>query len=404
MKISLLIKRIANIAGGAERVVVNVANQLAERGHAVEILTFEATSGSPFYPLHHSVDHRNLGISIQAGPTIMERRKPALASWCNKRSANPLLARISWRLTYQADIRRLRTHLEHHPRDLLVSFLPNTFNITARVAQELGIPYILSCHNVPERDFESSDRWDQNPFEKRMRLGSFKRATAITVILDEFRDWFPPDIRKKVHTIRNFINRPHAPLTPYLLRPLTVVAVGRYSAAKDHEVLLRAWQLIQPEFPAWRLEIYGDGPLKKSLHSLIEKLGIQHTAALRPPTSEIWEIYGNSQIFCIPSKFEGFGLVTAEAMACGTPSVGFKSCPGTNRIIKDGQVGILVDCEDRQKVEALAKNLARLMADPSLRETFSNQSFAEAEEDFVEHRIQDWFNLIDSIQGQKPSA
>jgi glycosyltransferase involved in cell wall biosynthesis len=279
----------------------------------------------------------------------------------------------------------------------LIAFLPSTFTIVARAARKLGIPYILSCHNVPEQDFESPDRWDQNPVEKRRRLESLEHAAAITVILPEFREWFPEKIRHKVHTIRNFITTPPAAYPDIEGRRKRVLAVGRISAAKDHEVLIRAWHLIHDRFPEWVVEIYGEGPLKQSLVDLIAKLSLKSRVILKPPTSDIWSLYGDSQIFCIPSKFEGFGLVTVEAMACGTPAIGFHSCPGTNRLIQDRQTGLLVECDDAGKVASLAQALERLIGDSSLRKKFSIRSLAEAENYFVEHCIEDWFNLIDSI-------
>ncbi len=398
MKITLLIQRIANRAGGAERVVVNVANQLSRRGEKVEVLAFETTDGPPFYPLDSAVDYRNLGIMDRTGATLLEKRKAALTKWCQTRSKSPLLGWLAWRLTYGRSVKRLRAHLESNPSDLLIAFLPSTFTITAPVAHQLGLPFILSCHNVPEEDFENPERWDQNPVDKRRRHDALRGAAGITVILPEFREWFPDDIRDKVSVIRNFITRPDKDYPPLDERKKRILAVGRFSTPKDHETLLRAWKLIAAQFPDWTVEIYGEGPLGGQLKGVISQLGLQSCASLHPPSSEIWDLYGDSQIFCIPSKFEGFGLVTAEAMACGTPAVGFLSCPGTNRLILHGQTGILVDCPADQKIPALAEALKQIIHNEPLRLQYSSQSLDEAENYYVEHRIQDWLSLVDTIR------
>lgn len=403
MKITLLIQRIANRAGGAERVVVNVANQLSRRGDKVEVLACESTDGPPFYPLDSAVDYRNLGIMHRAGVSLLEKRKAALTKWCQARSKSPLLGWLAWRLTYGRAVKRLRSHLESNPSDLLVAFLPSTFTTTAVVARQLGLPFILSCHNVPEEDFENPERWDQNPVDKRRRLDALRGAAGITVILPEFREWFPDDIRGKVSVIRNFITRPDKEYPPLGERQKRILAVGRFSTPKDHETLLRAWKLIAAQFPDWTVEIYGEGPLGGHLKGVIRQLGLQSHASLHPPSAEIWDLYGDSQIFCIPSKFEGFGLVTAEAMACGTPAVGFLSCPGTNRLILHDQTGILVDCPEDQKIPALAEALKQIIRNEPLRHQYASRSLAEAETYFVENRVEDWFALVESIRAAKTS-
>lgn len=395
MKITLLIQRIANRAGGAERVVVNVANQLVRHGWKVEILAFESTDGLPFYPLDSAVDYRNLGIMDAGKPAFLKKRMSALSKWCQSRAGLPLLGHVAWYLSYGTSVRRLRLYLEDHPSDLLIAFLPSTFTLTAKVAACLGLPYILSCHNVPEEDFENPARWDQNPIDKRRRRQALQRCSAITVILPEFVDWFSEDVRNKVKVIRNFITRPSETYPPLAERMTRILAVGRYTDPKDHETLLRAWKRIEGDFQDWIVEIYGEGPLARQLNSLIEELGLKGRVLLKPPCSEIWKLYGNSRLFCIPSKFEGFGLVTAEAMACGTPAVGFLSCPGTNRIIIHGETGVLVDCEDAGKPAALAESLAELIRDPDLCARYSSRSLEVAEGYYVEQRVQDWLDLIE---------
>ena len=73
MKISLYIERIAKRSGGAERVVVNLANQLSIHDYDVEIVCYEDTEGAIFYKLDSKVSYRNLKVVTANSATSIER-------------------------------------------------------------------------------------------------------------------------------------------------------------------------------------------------------------------------------------------------------------------------------------------------------------------------------------------
>jgi len=111
---------------------------------------------------------------------------------------------------------------------------------------------------------------------------------------------------------------------------------------------------------------------------------------LKGVISDVWSLYADSQIFCIPSRFEGFGLVTVEAMMMGLPAVGFKECEGTNRIITD-EAGILVD---NMTATELARALKNLIQNQSFRLSLSNNTHEAIKEFNKETIIPKWVNLI----------
>jgi glycosyltransferase involved in cell wall biosynthesis len=83
-------------------------------------------------------------------------------------------------------------------------------------------------------------------------------------------------------------------------------------------------------------------------------------------TAAIGEEYQLAEAFVISSRYEAFGLVTAEAMSHGLPVVGFADCPGTNELIEAERTGLLVD-PGTNRAESLARALSRLLEDPVLR-------------------------------------
>ena len=76
-------------------------------------------------------------------------------------------------------------------------------------------------------------------------------------------------------------------------------------------------------FQKWRLTIIGTGVLRANLDALVDQMGLNEVVHIIDQSSDIESDYANADLFVIPSQYEGFGLVTAEASSCGLPCVGF---------------------------------------------------------------------------------
>lgn len=95
--------------------------------------------------------------------------------------------------------------------------------------------------------------------------------------------------------------------------------------------------------------------MREQLQQQIDSLEITASCILEPTVSNIVEKYCESSIFALSSRFEGFGMVIIEAMACGVPPVSF-TCPcGPRDIISDGKDGLLVEDGD---IKQLAEKIS----------------------------------------------
>jgi colanic acid/amylovoran biosynthesis glycosyltransferase len=146
----------------------------------------------------------------------------------------------------------------------------------------------------------------------------------------------------------------------------TIAHVGRLVEKKGTADLIKAFALVTRDIPEARLEIIGDGPLRKELEVLSVQLGISASLTFRgsQPHARSLEIMAEARIVAVPSKTarngdkEGLPTVILEASALGRPVIATRHS-GIPEAVMDGVTGILVDEGD---VEGLARALIRLLS------------------------------------------
>src|SRR5205085_78643 len=141
--------------------------------------------------------------------------------------------------------------------------------------------------------------------------------------------------------------------------PKLLLNVGRLTEQKDQRTLVEAFARTAPAHPDWILRIVGEGNLRRQLERVIAGFGLQDRVQLAGVIEDMEREYCSAQLFAVASRYESFGLATAEALSAGIPAIGFADCPGTNELIQDGLNGLLVGGPDR--VAALAAGLDQLM-------------------------------------------
>lgn len=96
-----------------------------------------------------------------------------------------------------------------------------------------------------------------------------------------------------------------------------ILAVGRFSEQKDYPNLLKAVSILKQNFEQpFRLVIAGDGELRELIENLIKKFDLVEDVILLGRRDDIANLMSAADLFVLPSAYEGFGLVVAEAMAC----------------------------------------------------------------------------------------
>jgi glycosyltransferase involved in cell wall biosynthesis len=133
-------------------------------------------------------------------------------------------------------------------------------------------------------------------------------------------------------------------------RPVAL-AVGRLMPQKNHRLLVRAFARVRESTDA-RLVILGDGPLRGDLERLVHELGLDDHVSMPGFCPNPYPAMAASDVFVLPSAWEGSPGVLIEAMATGTPVVATDCPSGPREILDDGRHGRLVALDDE---EALAR-------------------------------------------------
>ena len=176
--------------------------------------------------------------------------------------------------------------------------------------------------------------------------------------------------------------------------------MGSLTRNKQQHLLCKAFASLASDFPDWNVELWGySGSYGRSIQSWVDKHSLSNRIFIKGQTTRVEDVYARSDVFCLPSRAEGWGLGLTEAMAAGVPAVGFKGCTGVEDLIQDGVTGRLAE---NGNVDSLAAVLRSLMKDASKRKIMGLQA-AESMKWYAPEKIwNEWEALLqDVIAGKK---
>ena len=365
------------MAGGVERVLTLKANYFAEHfGYDVAIILTEGKGKSPFYPLSERIKVVNLNIGFEQ-------------LWnCS------FLKKIFVYLKKQRQYKKaLTAELMKLCPDITVSLLRREINFLIGIKDGSKKIGELHVNRLNYRNFEANDTNFIKQLFAKLWMSSLvkqlKRLDRFVVLTEEdMLAW--PELQN-VSVIPDPLS--FVPTAQSSLSVKRVIAVGRYVYQKGFDLLLQAWAKIERQCPDWMLVVYGDGD-RAPYEQMMRNLGIDTSRCLlNGPTTDIQREYVNSSLFVFTSRFEGFGMVLVEAMACGLPVVSF-ACPcGPKDIVRDGEDGFLVE---NGNIDELVQQLMKLMVDHRLRTAFARHAQQNAQRFNIEQTALRWKSVFES--------
>jgi glycosyltransferase involved in cell wall biosynthesis len=365
------------MAGGVERVLTLKANYFAEHfGYDITIILTEGKGKPLFYPLSDKIKVVNLDIDFEELWTCSFAKK--IFVYLKKQRL--------FKKALTKELMRLRP-------DITISLLRREINFLNDIKDGSRKIGELHVNRANYRNFEANEsNCAKSLFAKfwmRSLVSNLKKLDRFVVLTEEDKSAWPE--LQNICVIPDPLS--FSPTQHSLLTEKRVIAVGRYVYQKGFDLLLQAWTIIEKQFTDWELVVFGDGNREPYEHQMKE-LGIDRNRChLNGPTADIQKEYVNSSIFAFSSRFEGFGMVLVEAMACGLPVVSF-ACPcGPKDIVRDGEDGFLVE---NGNVDDLAQQLIKLMADDNLRTAFAHRAHQNVQRFNMEHIALRWKSLFES--------
>lgn len=298
--------------GGAERVVCDLADQMFQRGYKVKIAYLVGDIITK--PKHKEIELINIGLS-----NIMSLPKAYFK-----------LAKII--KGYQPDV--VHAHMVH----------ANLLSRLVRVVTPMS-KLITTAHNSNEGDIARMLAYRVTHHLANLTTNVSKEATTAFVQKRAVPRGGMQTVYNGIDLNRfNYVQDARVELNAELnldKNCKVLLAVGRFNEQKDYPNLLKAVHLLKKEFrQPFKLLIVGDGNLRADIERIIDDLSIKSEVILLGRRSDISRLMSAADLFVLSSKFEGFGLVVAEAMACQCLVVA-TDCGGVSEVLDNANFLVL---------------------------------------------------------------
>lgn len=342
--------------GGAERVMVTLANHWASLGWDIHLLTHEQRGIKPFYPIHSQIkliQINALSLKWYLLPWDVLKR-----FWCIRKAIKTLKP------------------------DGVLSFLDMNNVVTILASFGLKVPVWVSERIDPKAAVISN-------IKKTLRDFSYQFSSRIIVQTNRIFEGMPKFLQSKTRIIANPF-----PTTEDSIdyASQSIAAVGRLDSQKGFDLLIQSFEKVASDFPQWTSKIWGEGSERGVLESLIQQEGLNGRVMLPGKTKDIFKEMSKNSIFVLSSRFEGMPNALGEAMSMGLAVVSTDCPTGPRELIDHEKNGLLVQNES---IDELAEALKKLMSDQKLREQLGKKA-AQSMKNYDIKTISDqWERIFD---------
>lgn len=298
--------------GGAEKMLVFVANSMSDRGHTVTIINYNNSTG---YNANNYQQIINKSINV--------------ITYSGKYSGI--------KLTIDKILFTLKIVRKCQP-EVLVCFTSFPSFVGKIVGYLLKIPSIMSERGNPYITINKKN------LHSRIELFVINHSDGAVFQIQGAAEFFSEKLQTKGIIIPNpiFINE-HIKYIPINERENSIVSVGRLdNTQKRYDIMMRAFAIFSKKHPEYVLKIYGAGNDEEKIRQFAIYEDIQERVHFKGVTSNPIRDISKDGIFLITSDYEGISNSLLEAMAAGLPCVSTDSSPGGARMLIDDKINGLL--------------------------------------------------------------
>lgn len=320
-------------AGGAERQIIMLSNELALRGNEVHMVVLNEFKSA--YSISAKVKIYDLSETEKGHLSILKR------FWA-----------------FRSVIKKIRPQItiNYNLQGAYFSLIVGKKQCGKIIYSERGDPY----------DSEYSGLLGV------VRDWTCKKVDALVFQSEGARDFFTIGKKQKAIVIHNSVNIPQDKYPIAEKRDNRIVTVGRLHPQKNPHLLLDAFNKIAPIYPNIQLDIYGDGEMHNELQQKINRLGLSKQIILHHSRKDIFDCIRTAKLFVLTSDFEGMPNALMEAMSLGLPCIATDCRPGGARtLIKNGKNGFIVPVKN---INTLADKMSYLLDNPDVAERVAKEA------------------------------
>ena len=345
--------------GGAERVIVNLAEYFHANDYHVTIVT----------KMREKVEY---DVSDGIDRVIADITEEEITG--------------SRLLNLYRRIKKLRNIFKQIHPEHIVSFIGKNNLMAIAASRGLRIPVTVSVRSDPKREYPGRANRILVPV-------LFGMAEGIVLQTTQAKEYFNHRIGKKAVILPNPLN--YRFIKPFYdgERRKEIVWVGRMDDNKNPKLLVDAFSEICKDYPEWKVIFYGDGDNAEQIKKFCDRQNLGGQIVFAGKVDHVEEKIDQSSIYVLTSKIEGMPNALMEAMALGIAPIATDCpCGGPAQLIQNRENGILIPVDDKQ---ALKQALRELMEDTTLRQKISVKAYEILEKVHPDVVNKQWMDYIE---------
>jgi len=342
--------------GGAEILMVHILNALGMTDYHHYVYCFGHDG-----PIRSQIE--SIGVPVRLGKRRASIKRP-----------------LEFTRTLYGLIRDLVQCIKDWDIQVVQSHLGQANQLAVLVSALTGIPAFPTIHSTMA--FQDN----RSPLDSRVMLNRiinqavYRKAKRVITVSEEIkrisqRMYHLTDsrilvFRNGILIDEHFMNvRDIESEFPDSVGKIKIIAVGRLIPSKGFDIVIRAVaELVHNGFQNIWMIIVGEGKQSDPLEKLIQELKLKHCVRLTGCRYDVTRLMKGSDMYVLPSRYEGLSIAMIEAMSCALPIIG-SDAPGVRDFIVDGENGIRFHTDD---VSGLAECIRRLANDQNLRARLSH--------------------------------